>query len=422
MPFERAKDNQWWYSKSELREQVEQCAEIILCVNGRACRMRHALPGRDGRATLSFVFVDDRDRQYWVSLRGSRVSLDLLPPPVASDGPSREPPVGLRLARPTRVDKAKVLTGGTELPTLQLAPRQSTIFDAYIFVDWSASKSPKSGPDSIWIAEGEWINCNLRLSAPCNLSTRCAAMDYLAQRLATYAENGKRVLLGFDFAYSYPGSFFSQSFIPCRAALWQYLSKNITDAPTNANNRFQVANAINAGLPSPLLWGRPQGQAHLSLANLSSKKPSALTNCLSFRLIEKVLRGMGLQPKSAFQLFGNGSVGSQVLMGLPRIEQLKLAFPNYFLTWPFDTGWALQPTTLPKPAIINCEIWPGAILVCNFHKIKDASQMISYVIWAAREDAYGGLPHWFQVPGRHCQLSPSQITAAQNVEGWILGV
>ena len=109
-------------------------------------------------------------------------------------------------------------------------------------------------------------------------------------------------------------------------------------------------------------------------------------------------------------------------MGLPRIEQLKLAFPNYFLTWPFDTGWALQPTNLPRPAIINCEIWPGAILVCNFHKIKDASQMISYVIWAAREDAHGRLAHWFQVPVRHCQLSPSQITAAQNVEGWILGV
>ncbi len=65
MTREMAKNNQWWYSKSELRRQVENCAEIILRVDGRDCRMRHAAPDKKGRANLSFTFLDAEDRDYW---------------------------------------------------------------------------------------------------------------------------------------------------------------------------------------------------------------------------------------------------------------------------------------------------------------------------------------------------------------------
>ena len=77
MSFELARDNQWWYSKSELREQVEQCAEIILCVNGRACRMRHAAPDKNGRVTHSFTFLEAEDRAYWRKLAEAGAMVDI---------------------------------------------------------------------------------------------------------------------------------------------------------------------------------------------------------------------------------------------------------------------------------------------------------------------------------------------------------
>ncbi len=78
MPTERVKDNQWWYSKSSLRSQVEDKAEIILSIDGRKCLMRHAIIGTDDRITRSFVFVDDEDRAYWNSKRRNHVQIEFV--------------------------------------------------------------------------------------------------------------------------------------------------------------------------------------------------------------------------------------------------------------------------------------------------------------------------------------------------------
>lgn len=77
------------------------------------------------------------------------------------------------------------------------------MFDRYIIVDWSASNSPKTGKDSIWICDlgeaGDPVSTNP--------STRRQAEEQLRELLIKAADRGERVLIGFDFPYGYPRGF-----------------------------------------------------------------------------------------------------------------------------------------------------------------------------------------------------------------------
>lgn len=73
-----ARDNQWWFSESPLRGQVEGSSRITLRINGRACRLVRSESGKDARPTFSFKFVNKVDRDYWCGLRGQQVTIELL--------------------------------------------------------------------------------------------------------------------------------------------------------------------------------------------------------------------------------------------------------------------------------------------------------------------------------------------------------
>lgn len=70
------------------------------------------------------------------------------------------------------------------------------LFDRYIAVDWSAANTPRTGKDSIWIADSE--------AASANPATRHEAMATLTDRLISARAAGQRVMLGFDFVFGYP--------------------------------------------------------------------------------------------------------------------------------------------------------------------------------------------------------------------------
>lgn len=422
MPEERVRDNQWWYSKSSLRPEVEGKADIVLRIDGRECRMRHAAAGADGRRTYAFTFLNQYDREHWVAMRGDSVRIELVsggsPPPSPGPLPRMRPAPASKLPQLhsppmfNPISKQAVIRAAIE-----------TLFDAYIFLDWSANSTPKQGADSLWIAEGYWDQGQLVVCDPLNPRTREEAMAHLLKRINFYLQAGRRVLLGLDFAYSYPKGFFGsfQKIVGDRKALWLELKERIIDVNNNSNNRFVVANDLNKQMLQPLFWGKPQRQAYQNLVNLSAGKPNGLGNINAYRLVEEQLRLKGRRPMSAFQLYGNGSVGSQVLMGIPRLQQLQAKFADKFLTWPFDTGWCPQFQTMLRDCVLNCEIWPGVISVENYHPVKDASQMISYVYWAAQEDASGNLCCWFDVPARFSDISAADLMSAKQHEGWILG-
>src|SRR6187399_1033355 len=71
------RDNQWWYSRHPLSQQLDSVLHIVLVVDGRRCSMTHSALGRDGRVTRSFRFDRDADRDAWVSLRGQSVGIEL---------------------------------------------------------------------------------------------------------------------------------------------------------------------------------------------------------------------------------------------------------------------------------------------------------------------------------------------------------
>ena len=203
----------------------------------------------------------------------------------------------------------------------------SHLFDAYVMVDWSAASKPKTGKDSIWIAEFSGDSGRFTFSNP---PTRTAATEELERRLAALTSSGKRVLLGFDFSLGYPAG--TADALGLAGTAWQAMHKHlfttIEDGDDNSNNRFDVADQLNksiSGRDEPF-WGITS-RRHAS-ACLSGKKPS-IDSLPEFRLVERYLRDQKLgAPKSVWQLAYIGSVGSQSLMGIPRVSALRDRFPS----------------------------------------------------------------------------------------------
>ena len=196
------------------------------------------------------------------------------------------------------------------------------LFDAYIMVDWSAASAPKTGKDSIWIAD---VSADSDRTRYYNPATRTDAIEILERRLSELTGNGKRVLLGFDFSLGYPAG--TAKTFQLKGAAWEamhtHLCSKIEDGNDNSNNRFTVAaelNSTTAGRTGPF-WGTTSPR-HVS-DDLSPKKPLHFS-LPEYRIVELYLREHGLgAPKSVWQLAYIGSVGSQSLMGIPRVGQLR---------------------------------------------------------------------------------------------------
>jgi precorrin-8X/cobalt-precorrin-8 methylmutase len=287
------------------------------------------------------------------------------------------------------------------------------LFDAYLIVDWSANSTPKRGKDSsIWLAYHENGTRTVE-----NISTRWAARTRVADLLRDAVGRSKRVLVGFDFPYSYPTGFaraLGLSGEPWRA-VWCELTSLIDDRPDNSNNRWQVA-ATNKrlGAGSGSFWNVPPTHACSELTVRKPAFPCAGLN--EYRLVEQRLRDYGRGAHSAWKLFTAGSVGSQTLLGIPVVESLRSdpALAAVSRVWPFETRFSATPSPERGPFVLHAEVWPGAFPVDHsLHEIKDAAQVQCLVERFAREDVAGGLGRWFQVDAAHDVVLE---------EGWILGV
>ena len=107
------------------------------------------------------------------------------------------------------------------------------------------------------------LNIAMLIGAERYFPTRGAAVEWLAGCLAAERAAGRRVLVGFDFPFGYPAGFAEAVTGEPRAlALWAHLASLLRDDPaTNANNRFEVAAALNAARPGPgPFWGNGLAQ------------------------------------------------------------------------------------------------------------------------------------------------------------------
>jgi len=294
-----------------------------------------------------------------------------------------------------------------------------TLFDAYMMVDWSAAAVPRTGKDSIWICAGERRGSGIELVVLENPPTRAAARTRLADLLAEARERGLKTLAGFDFPFGYPRGFARALGLagPAWRAAWDEVSRLIEDGENNANNRFEVGADLNRrlGAPGPF-WGCP---ARRGGPHLPTRRPQAYGKgrLAERRIGERYITG----PQPVWKLAYTGSVGSQMLMGLPVVEALRRDPRLGARVWPFETGLKpLDGTVLDGCATVLAEIYPSLVAPKSASgAVKDALQvqaMVGHLKALDDEDRLGAL-----FAGA-ADLSAAERHAVETEEAWILGV
>ena len=295
----------------------------------------------------------------------------------------------------------------------QTALPHTARFDRYVVVDWSASGIPKTGADSIWIAD---LTATADEPVWTNPPTRHLAERALDATMAGARAAGERVLVAVDVALGYPSGtaahFGLGDAAPWRA-MWTWLEQELHDDDRNRNDRFAVAARLNARTATEgPFWGcPPSGQA----GSLRSTKPPTF-ELPEFRATDRRLHDLGRRPFSVWQLLGVGSVGSQTLTALPMLR--RLVERHRADVWPFTTGLA-APRVEPG-SIVVAEVWPsGFELDIPVHWVKDAGQVAGVARRLREADHDGTLETWWRP-----DLDGAEETSEAIVheEGWILGV
>ena len=296
------------------------------------------------------------------------------------------------------------------------------LFHTHIVVDWSARSKPspkRKSKDAIWWAVARITRRGIRVGEPEYARTRQEALDRLGRLIASEAHAGRRVLVGFDFPFGYPKGV--ARYLAGRAsavALWDWLAARIEDAPDNANNRYDVAAAINAAYPGiGPFWGRPSTWDFPTIPLRASARTEQAHHPPERRICDVRAKGA----KTVWQLAYAGSVGSQILLGLPALRRLTAdpRLKGRAAIWPFETG-----LRTPDPQVVIAEVYPSLLrneVRARQHdgEILDSAQVRVNAEAFARLDTSGGLALLFA--GAPC-LTPDERRIVETEEAWILGL
>lgn len=278
------------------------------------------------------------------------------------------------------------------------------LFDRHVVVDWSASSSPTTGSDSIWVA----VHDGVGEPALHNPPTRAAA-EALLRGLADPAA---RTLVAIDASLGYPAgsaAAFGLTAQPPWQAWWDEIAGLLADDDANRNDRFEVAGRLNRRVAGDgPFWGRP---AQRPVDGLATTKPARFP-APEFRHVEEQLRAAGRRPSSGWQLLGAGSVGSQTLTLLPILHRWYR--DGGVEVWPFTTG-LVAPDVRPGTTVL-AETWPTAFdLDLPVGMVRDAAQVRGAAAALAAADGDGALGEWFAPP-----LAGDVRTVVEAEEGWVL--
>ncbi len=306
------------------------------------------------------------------------------------------------------------------------------LFDAYIFVDWSAANRVQPiNPTENAVWSGEFIpKFNYKLEK--YHQSRNACITYITNILTKHVQEKHKVLVGFDFPYGYPSGFANALNLPGAQnwwKVWAELAYRVEDTVTNKNNRFKAAGELNEiagnGQAGPF-WGCPIQYEDDNLKRHSPGFPFSASDGIllqRLRLVETRLPGT----QEAWGLYGPGRVGSQALVGIPYLYKLRLnpELIHNSRVWPFETLFTQTPSATQGPFILHSEIWPGVVeervrmmMNTNPTLIRDEAQVRAMCEWAAELDSQDSLGQFFDQPSG---TNPQQVKACIEEEGWILG-
>lgn len=281
-------------------------------------------------------------------------------------------------------------------------------FDAFWAIDWSGARSGYRGIAVARLRRGHGM---VELLAPPRGGywTRTA----VAERLLAEIRAGRRLLVGFDFAFSLPMTTRKRLGIAAgtgMAALWDRVEALCIGEPD-----FYAGGFVDAA-PSGLFWMRGQ-------------RPAGWDGGL--RLVDRRARvDPGVTPESALKLIGAKQVGRAALAGMRVLAALRRELGARIAIW---------PTMRVEPgASVLVEIFPTLFrhrALGRLAKIRDATTLDdALAAFAARapilpltalsDDAtdalvsVAGMRHYAR---RADALDPPADPTALD-EGWIFGV
>lgn len=241
------------------------------------------------------------------------------------------------------------------------------LFDRHLIVDWSAANQPTTGKDSIWTALAGAESGHTEIF---NHSTRTRAMSYIGDCIEKTLKAGQRLFAGFDFAFGYPAGTRDLPGEGRWEDIWSWLCEQIEDADDNRSNRFEIAAKLNQcfaqGGP---FWGHPPTHKGRYLGLEASKPDYDVIGVAEKRQIDALVP----RAQPVWKLAYTGSVGSQSLLGIARLEKLRHGlYRDSIAVWPFQTRFA---DDLSKP-IMLAEVYPSLFEVdVREGEIKDAAQV-----------------------------------------------
>lgn len=235
-----------------------------------------------------------------------------------------------------------------------------------LVVDWSASSKPATGKNSIHLADNSgWLK---------NPRTRHEAMEVLRSRL----RGADCWLVAFDFPFGIPDGV---SKFRDWKEFWRACGE-VEDDSRQKNNRFGFAAQLNQ-THKTRFWGLPWQQ---SVHGLERKRqwPGAPWE-------KRATDNDCPKAQSPWKLFGNGSVGSQMLLGLRHVHELRFdsEFSSETAVWPFETGWADSPRR-----IVLAEVWPSHPVFAEHieqeekGRVRDAAQVLGTARGLAKKYVY----------------------------------
>ena len=295
------------------------------------------------------------------------------------------------------------------------------LFHTHVVVDWSARSKPspkRKSRDAIWWAVAR-VADGIEVEEPEYVRTRHEALESLARLIALELDASRRVLVGVDFPFGYPTGFAKHLTGKASGlALWDWLAAQIEDAPDNDNNRYEVAAAINDAYPGlGPFWGRPSSWNYPAIPVRATTRTCQNRHPPERRICD--VRASGA--KTVWQLAYAGSVGSQMLLGLPALKRLVSdpRIAGRTAIWPIQSG--LQ--TSEAPAVI-AEVYPSLLrdqvrALRRDDEILDSAQVRVNAEAFARLDASGKLAPLFA--GAPCHTAEER-RVIETEEAWILGL
>ena len=237
-------------------------------------------------------------------------------------------------------------------------------------VDWSGDQGPGQRRKiwaGVWTAAGSSSSVVLESGR-----TRVELMEWLVE----LARETPRMVVGFDFSFSYPAWFLRELGIASAPEFWRLVADG------------QGERWLHRDCEDGRFWGKA------GLKRLG-KKPAEFCGEHAYRMLRraetvlkvraeiddpvKAARIAGIAPKSVFQIGGAGAVGTASLGGMPGLLRLREAG---FRIWPYDAPSVKKPLVVE----IYTRLMTGAV-----NKSSEAART-AYLAKKRRENVlYAGI-------------------------------